>query len=189
MLLPEIWLYFLTRMSWKNQQDKTTLQNYASLVAASFFSGMIRAGLVYNTLLRSARKLHDKMVSCLLRAPVLFFDTNPAGRILNRCSKDIGYIDELLPKTFLHVTGISLVLLAAILLPSFLNFWLCLVTVPFMAACLYLTRYYLNTSRELKRLESICRSPVFSHFSETVAGLSTIRTRKKERDFIEQFYR
>ena len=114
MLLPEIWLYFLTRMPWKNQQDNTTLQIYASLVASSFFSGMIRAGLVYNVLLRSARKLHDKMVSCLLRAPVLFFDTNPAGRILNRCSKDIGYIDELLPKTFLHVTGISLVLLAAV---------------------------------------------------------------------------
>ena len=159
-------------MSWKNQQDKTTLQIYACLVAASFVSGMVIAGLLYNALLRSARNLHHKMVSCLHRAPVLFFDTNPAGRILNRCSKDIGYIDELLPKMFLHVTRGSLVMLTAILLP-----------------CLYLTRYYLNTSRELKRLESICRSPVFSHFSETMAGLSTIRSRKKEKDFIEQFYR
>ena len=80
-------------------------------------------------------------------------------------------------------------MLTAILLPSFLNFWLCLVTIPFIAACLYLTRYYLNASRELKRLGSICRSPVFSQFSETMAGLSTIRSRKKEKDFIEQFYR
>ena len=189
MVLPDICLSFLTRMSWKNQQDKTTLQIYACLVAASFVSGMIIAGLLYNALLRSARNLHHIMVSCLHRAAVLFFDTNPAWRILNRCSKDIGYIDELLPKMFLHVTRGSLVTLKAILLPSFLNFSLFLVTIPFIAACLYLTRYYLNTSRELKRLESICRSPVFSHFSETMAGLSTIRSRKKEKDFIEQFYR
>ncbi|KAL9954927.1 hypothetical protein ACROYT_G042515 [Oculina patagonica] len=61
--------------------------------------------------------------------------------------------------------------------------------VSFVGLFVYLTSYYLRTSRELKRLESICRSPVFSHFSETMTGLDTIRTQKMENKFIDQFYR
>ncbi|CAH3039471.1 unnamed protein product [Pocillopora meandrina] len=53
---------------------------------------------------------------------------------------------------------------------------------------LYFARFYLKSSRELKRLESICRSPVFSHISETLDGLDTIRTRGRQREFIDKFY-
>ena len=60
---------------------------------------------------------------------------------------------------------------------------------PILLASGLFTRYYLKTSRELKRLESICRSPVFSHFSETMDGLDTIRTRGMEEEFVEEFYR
>lgn len=127
--------------------------------------------------------------TCALRAQVSFFDTNPAGRILNRFSKDIGCIDELLPKTFLQAIQLILFLFTAGILPSFTNAWLCLVFLPVIIVFPYLTLNYLKTSRELKRLESICRSPVYSHFSETMAGLDTIRTRKKEQDFIDQLYR
>ena len=74
-------------------------------------------------------------------------------------------------------------------LPAFTNFWLSFVCFPVIGVFLCLAWYYLKTSRELKRWQSICRSPVFSHFSETIAGLDTIRTRKRERDFIDQFYR
>ena len=138
--------------------------------------------------LTAAESLHNQMVSSLLQASVLFFDTNPAGRILNRFSKDIGEIDDLLPKTFLLTTQMMLFVFTAAILPSFTNAWLVLVTIPIFLIFAYLGWYYLKTSRELKRLESICRSPVFSHFSETLTGLDTIRTRKRERDFIDKFY-
>ena len=186
---PDVWLSYLTKMPFRNQQDNTTLGVYAGLVAAAFLFGIIRVSLFFYVSLRSAERLHDAMVSCLLQAPVLFFDTNPAGRILNRCSKDIGCIDELLPKMFISVIQLSLLVLTGAVLPSFTNFWLLPITFPIAIIFAYLARYYLKTSRELKRWESICRSPVFSHFSETMAGLDTIRTRKKEKDFIEQFYR
>ena len=186
---PDVWLSHLTKTPFKNQQDITTLGVYASLVAAAFLFATIRVCLFFCVSLRSAERLHDKMVTCLLQAPVLFFDTNPAGRILNRCSKDIGCVDELLPRMFITTIQLSLYVLTAAVLPSFTNFWLLPITLPVIVMFAYLARYYLKTSRELKRWESICRSPVFSQFLETMAGLDTIRTRNRERDFIEQFYR
>ena len=170
------------------QQDVTTLGVYASLVAAAFVFSIMRAWVFFCVFLRCAENLHDKMVTRILKAPVLFFDTNPAGRILNRCSKDIGHIDELLPKTFLSAMQLLLFVFTAALLPSFTNFWLFLAFLPVFSNFVYLAWYYLNSSREMKRWESIYRSPVFSHFSETMVGLNTIRTRKRERDFIAQFY-
>ena len=188
MVSPNVWLSYMTKMTAKTQQGVTALGVYASLVSAAFVLAIIRAFTFFHVFLRSAENLHDKMVTCVLQAPVLFFDTNPAGRILNRFSKDIGVIDELLPKTFLFATQLLLFVFTAALLPSFTNLWLALVSLPIFMTFAYLALYYLKTSRDLKRLDSICRSPVFSHFSETMAGLDTIRTRKRERDYIDKFY-
>ena len=188
MVSPNVWLSYMTKMTAKNQQDETTLGIYASLVSATFVFAIIRGYVFFYVSLRAAENLHNKMVSCVLQAQLLFFDTNPAGRILNRFSKDIGAIDELLPNMFLSATQSLLFVFSAALVPSFTNFWMALVTLPIFIIFVYVARYYLKTSRDLKRLESICRSPVFSHFSETIAGLDTIRNRKKERDFIDKFY-
>ena len=189
MVSPDVWLSHLSKKTLKYQQHSLTLDIYACLVSAAFVFAIIRGYIFFRVCLRSSEKLHDKMITCALRAPLLFFDTNPAGRILNRFSKDIGCIDEVLPKTFLLAVQMIMFVITAALLPSFTNYWLCVVSLPVFIIFLYLACYYLKASRELKRLESICRSPVFSHFSETMAGLDTIRTRKRERDFIDQLYR
>ena len=189
MVSSDFWLSHLTMMPWEYQHDVTSLSVYSGLVSAAVVVATIRAYLFLHVSLRSSERLHDKMVTCLLQAPVLFFDTNPAGRILNRFSKDIGCIDEILPKTFLFAIQFLLVVGAAVLVPSITNAWFIIITLPILLAFVFLTRYYLKTSRELKRLESICRSPVFSHFSETMDGLDTIRTRHAEEQFIDQFFR
>ncbi|XP_078359418.1 ATP-binding cassette sub-family C member 4-like [Oculina patagonica] len=189
MVSSDFWLTHLTTMPWEYQYDVTPLSVYGGLVFAAVVVVAVRAYLFFHSSLRSSERLHDKMVNCLLKAPVLFFDTNPAGRILNRFSKDIGCIDEILPKTFLSAIQYLLFVGAAALVPSITNFWLSIISLPVFLAFVFLTRYYLKTSRELKRLESICRTPVFSHFSETMDGLDTIRTRKAEEQFIDQFYR
>ena len=189
MVSPDVWLSYLTKKTLIFQQQETTLGVYAGLFSVAVAFAIIRAYLFFCISLKSSENLHDKMVTCALRAQVSFFDTNPAGRILNRFSKDIGCIDELLPKTFLQAIQLILFVLTAAILPSFTNAWLCLVFLPVIIVFPYLTLNYLKTSRDLKRLESICRSPVYSHFSETMAGLDTIRTRRKERDFIDQLYR
>ena len=61
---------------------------------------IIRAAVFLNALINSSKNLHNSMLSEILKATVLFFDTNPIGRILNRFSRDIGIVDELLPDVF-----------------------------------------------------------------------------------------
>ena len=162
---------------------------YGALVSASVIFALIRACVFLLMSLQCSQRLHDKMIVAVLKAPVLFFDLNPIGRVLNRFSKDIGCVDELLPKTFLEAIQQSLFFLAAAIVPVIANPWLTLVLGPLTMACVYIVRYYLKTARELKRIESITRSPVFSHISETLNGLDTIRTRGKQKDFINQLYR
>ena len=129
------------------------------------------------------------MTTAILKAPVLFFDSNPVGRILNRFSKDIGCLDEVLPQTFLFAIQMVLFVLTAALLPLVANPWLAAVVVPIMLLYVYIARYFMRTSRELKRLESISRSPVLSQISETLDGLDTIRSRGRQEEFAEQLYR
>ena len=171
------------------QRDSTILSIYAGLVCGSLVLCLVCTFIFFYISLRSSERLHDKMVSSILHAPVLFFDINPAGRILNRFSQDVGCMDEEFPVKFLFLIQMYLLLFFSVLVPAVVNVWILLLVIPFVSIFVYLTIYYLRTSRELKRLESISRSPVFSHFSETMTGLDTIRTQKMENEFIDQFYR
>ncbi|KAF9429896.1 ATP-binding cassette, sub-C (CFTR MRP), member 9 [Podila epigama] len=135
--------------------------------------------------IRSARVLHQRMLHSVLRSPMRFFDTTPMGRILNRFSKDQSTIDEVLPRSFGGYSR-TLFQVAAVLIvvtlstPSFI-----IVIFPFSLVYLWLQRYYLATSREIRRLDSVSRSPVFAHFQETLGGTSTIRAYRQQERFIQ----
>ena len=189
MLAPDVWLSLLSKKSPTEQQDRTNLTIYGCLVGAAIIFAIIRAYVFLLVCVRCSERLHDKMVLALLQAPVLFFDSNPAGRILNRFSKDVGCMDELLPQRFLFSIQLVLLLFTSIIVPSVANPWLLFAIIPLTVLVFYISNYYLKTSRELKRLESISRSPVFSHISETLNGLDTIRTHRRQREFLDQFNR
>ena len=185
----DVWLSYLTKEQHKNQRDPMNLTIYVCLVVGSFIFAILSGYGFLSISLRCSERLHDKMVVAILQAPVVFFDSNPVGRILNRFSKDVGCMDELLPKTFLMAIQYCSVAFASCLLPIVANYWLLVAIVPLIAIIVFIGRYYLKTSRQLKRLESINRSPVFSHISETLNGLDTIRTSGRQDDFLNQFYR
>ncbi|XP_022781787.1 multidrug resistance-associated protein 4-like isoform X2 [Stylophora pistillata] len=186
---PDVWLSFFSKKRLENQREKMNLISYGCLVTASFVFAFIRAHGFLLACLRCSEQLQDKMVTAVLKAPVFFFDSNPVGRILNRFSKDVGCLDELLPDTFLVSVQVFLLLLSSVMVPIVTNPWVLFVVVPLSVVVVYISRYYLKTSRQLKRLESICRSPVYSHISETLNGLETIRTGRRHRDFEKEFYR
>ena len=185
----DVWLSNLVNKSREEQWSEMNLVIYVVMLGTTLFLCLLRAFLFYHVSLRSSEQLHDQMTLAILKAPMLFFDTNPLGRILNRFSKDVGSMDEIVPHFFLSAIQFVLFTISAIILPSLLNPWILLVVAPLVISCIYIVKYYLISTRELKRLESIYRSPVFSHISETLNGLDSIRSRRRQEDFIHEFYR
>ncbi|KAG7444271.1 metal resistance protein YCF1 [Guyanagaster necrorhizus] len=125
--------------------------------------------------LRSARRLHDAMLNSLIHAPLTFFELTPTGRILNLFSRDTYVVDQILARAIQNLCRtlavcVFIVLVIGTSFPMFL-----LSVIPLGYFYLRVMKYYLATSRELKRLDAVSRSPIFAWFSESLAGLSTIR--------------
>ncbi|XP_016117735.1 multidrug resistance-associated protein 4-like [Sinocyclocheilus grahami] len=110
-----------------------------------------------------------------------------SGRILNRFSKDIGHLDSLLPWTFVDFIQVFLQIIGVIAVASSVIPWILIPVLPLLISFLFLRRYFLRTSRDVKRIESTSRSPVFSHLSSSLQGLCTIRAFKAEERFQQTF--
>ncbi|KAM0254312.1 hypothetical protein ACHAQJ_006898 [Trichoderma viride] len=140
--------------------------------------------------IEASRKLHERMANAIFRSPMSFFDTTPAGRILNRFSSDIYRVDEVLARTFnmlfvnVAKSGFTLIIIS-VSTPAFVA-----LIVPIALAYYWIQRYYLRTSRELKRLDSVSRSPIYAHFQESLGGVTTIRAyRQLDRFQLENEWR
>uniref|UniRef100_A0ABK0LI83 ATP binding cassette subfamily C member 4 n=1 Tax=Rattus norvegicus TaxID=10116 RepID=A0ABK0LI83_RAT len=157
------------------------------LTAVTVLFGIARSLLVFYVLVNASQTLHNRMFESILKAPVLFFDRNPIGRILNRFSKDIGHMDDLLPLTFLDFIQTLLLVVSVIAVAAAVIPWILIPLVPLSIIFVVLRRYFLETSRDVKRLESTTRSPVFSHLSSSLQGLWTIRAYKAEERCQELF--
>lgn len=125
--------------------------------------------------IQAARKLHEQMLISVIRSPMSFFETTPLGRIINRFSNDIYRIDQLLARVFSQF-------FSNLVQVSFTLFVITYNTPPFILLIaplgflyIYYQRRYLRTSRELKRLDSVSKSPIYAHFQEALGGISTIR--------------
>ena len=123
----------------------------------------------------ASKLLHNDMLRRIVRVPVLFFDSNPIGRVLNRFAKDTGAIDDQLPLCLYDFFQCLMTVLSAVIVVCFGFPWICLSLIPMVWYFLYLRGYYLKTSREVKRLDGISRSPILSLLTETFDGLATIR--------------
>lgn len=134
--------------------------------------------------LKGAMLLHNGLLHNILRSPMSFFDTTPLGRIVNRFSKDVDTMDLAIPMTvrswlmcFLQV--VSTLLIITLTTPIFLA-----VALPVGILYYLIQAFYVATSRQLKRLESVTRSPIYTHFSETLSGVSTIRAYGAQQRFV-----
>ncbi|XP_028915134.1 canalicular multispecific organic anion transporter 1 [Ornithorhynchus anatinus] len=129
--------------------------------------------------------LHKELLGNILKVPMSFFDTTPTGRIVNRFANDISTVDDLLPMSFrswlLCFLGIiSTLVMICTATPVFI-----VVIIPLAIFYIFIQRYYIGTSRQLRRLESVTKSPIYSHFSESVSGLSVIRAFGHQQRFLE----
>uniref|UniRef100_A0A4X2LYS7 ATP binding cassette subfamily C member 3 n=1 Tax=Vombatus ursinus TaxID=29139 RepID=A0A4X2LYS7_VOMUR len=134
--------------------------------------------------IQAARTLHNNLLANKMHSPQFFYDTTPSGRILNRFSKDIYVIDEVIPPTILMLLGTFFNSASTLVVIMSSTPLFVVVILPLAGLYIFVQRFYAATSRQLKRLESVSRSPIYSHFSETVTGASVIRAYRRSQDFM-----
>ncbi|XP_069691069.1 ATP-binding cassette sub-family C member Sur isoform X2 [Periplaneta americana] len=156
---------------------------YGILSLASIMLSLSSNGIGQYAGARARRVLHDHMLHNILQCPVRFFEYTPIGRIINRFSTDMSVIDKKIATSIQRLLQFLLLCFSAILINAVVTPWFLIAAVPICIVYFVTQRFYRCSSRELQRLDSIARSPIFSHFSETLGGLTTIRAFGHQRRF------
>uniref|UniRef100_A0AAQ4R4F2 ATP-binding cassette, sub-family C (CFTR/MRP), member 2 n=1 Tax=Gasterosteus aculeatus aculeatus TaxID=481459 RepID=A0AAQ4R4F2_GASAC len=171
---------------WTN--DAVEYYNMTYMLCVSFLAGLfvfLGTLLMANASVDASRTLHSRLLNNILRVPMVFFDTTPIGRVVNRFAKDIFTVDEAIPQSFrswlLCLLGVLGTLFVICLATPFFT----IVIIPLTVLYYFVQRFYVATSRQLRRLDSVSRSPIYSHFSETVSGLSVIRAYGHQERFLK----
>ncbi|XP_053998577.1 probable multidrug resistance-associated protein lethal(2)03659 isoform X1 [Hylaeus anthracinus] len=165
----------------------TCIYLYSGLTIFTVIITLMRSISFFRTCMQASVRLHDRMFQNISRATMRFFNTNTSGRVLNRFSKDMGAIDELLPVALIDSLQIGLALIGIIVVVAIANPWLMIPTVAIGILFYYIRVFYVATSRSVKRLEGITRSPVFGHLNATLQGLPTIRAFGAQEILIKEF--
>lgn len=154
----------------------------------SFVLEIARYRFIYRGSIRASRVLFERFTNTVTRMPLHFFDTTPAGRILNRFTSDFGTLDSdvadglafLLQSGVLVLSsiGAALVSLPLIMGPGFLSL---------VASC-SVAWFYIAGARETKRLERTARSPVYEQVGSLLSGLPTVRAFRMEERYLQRLY-
>ena len=104
-----------------------------------------------------------------------FFDTTPIGRIINRFSRDMNNIDSTVPDSFVGTIRMFLFCLGVTVSVAVVTPWFLSALIPMGIFYWWVQKYFIATSRELRRISNLQNSPIFSHFSESASGYMIIR--------------
>ena len=162
--------------------------HYSGILFIGIFIQFIKEMLVAFSNFKSTKYLHEKMIYSLIRAPInLFHDVVPIGQILNRLIHDLDLSQEII-WMFNKILGSLIGLITSIYI-CFLENRESIYASPVIALFAYLLlKYFITAGRDLNRLNGISRSPAISLFSETILGITTIRTFKQEKPSKMKFY-
>ena len=160
---------------------------YSYLIICFLVLTLIRSIMFFSMCVRSSQRLHAKMLDSIMWASMRFFDLNPLGRIMNRFSTDMGIVDDTIPIAMFDFLHITMIVIGCFAISIYINYWVLVPVLPLVGTFFYVRNYFLCSSRELKRIEGICRSPIFVHANSTLTGISTIRASKRNDIFIREF--
>ena len=145
------------------------------LIGISFCVALMREFTIFNIVIRSSSNMHQAMSKTMVRAKILFYDSNPIGRILTRFSKDMTVLDLVVPSASVLISyGVFRTISVTIAL-CIVNVWL---LIPVFFVCIYFIMQVGNAARpmiEAQRMDSIVRGPIHSLFAMVVNGLISIR--------------
>ncbi|CAG5124367.1 unnamed protein product [Candidula unifasciata] len=159
------------------------LMTYIYLSLGAVLATFVGCLVIYYMGFVGSKNLFVNMLVSVIHLPMRFFDTNPSGRILNRFSADIVAIDQRLGGHVENLLRCTLFTISAVLVNSVTTPYFLFAAVPFFILYYFLQRFFRATARELQRLDSVTKSPIFSHTMETLSGLPVIRAYGVQSDF------
>ncbi|KAL3283296.1 hypothetical protein HHI36_006444 [Cryptolaemus montrouzieri] len=156
------------------------IQTYTLILLVAIILTIIRSLLFFRICMKASTNLHNTMFTNILEATMRFFDTNPSGRILNRFSKDMGAIDEVLPNSTLMTIQVFLISFGVLGITFIKSYWMIPPTIILGVILMWFRKIFMKSAQNVKRLEGVAKAPVFSYVAASLDGLSTIRASKAE---------
>ncbi|KAI4279834.1 MAG: hypothetical protein L6R38_004935, partial [Xanthoria sp. 2 TBL-2021] len=175
---PQIWLGWWAAANAKAPNDNLGywLGIYALLGVGGLLSVIISCWQIIITMVpKSGANFHWKLLNTVFRAPMSFFATTDTGITLNRFSQDLQLIDMDLPISALNFFTTFLLCVAQIILIGVSSVYAAVSFPVFIIVLYFIQKFYLRTSRQLRFLDLEAKSPLYSQFTEMMAGLMTVR--------------
>lgn len=171
-----LWLRKWTTVD--NSKSKSNVNFYIGIYT---FIGMVSVllhfaeqSLTFYGAIHASRQAFTKLLDNIISAPIQFFDTTPVGRILNRFSKDFEGMDLTIPPTLTDFSSSVVALIGTTILIAAITPEYLLIGALIAVCYWWVTKLYVTSTRELKRIEAVSRSSLFQHF-DTLQGIVTIR--------------
>ena len=183
----DIWLGYWGEHQ-KERSSNFFFTIYALLSIGSTLFNYLRTRIITSGSLKCSTNLHFKMITSLIKAPInLFHDTVPKGQIFNRLSKDLTTVDTYTMYWFMTLTAYGSSFIGAVVVCCLFQYQ-CLFSLPiFIILCWVISRFYMNCSIELTRLEGISNSPILNMINEAISGKTTIRAFNYQLLYIKNF--
>ncbi|KAJ7265915.1 P-loop containing nucleoside triphosphate hydrolase protein [Mycena haematopus] len=150
---------------------------YTILSSAGLILTTSRWLILYSGSIHASGILYKRLLEAVLFADIRFHDTSSKGRVLNRFGKDFEGIDSNLSEHLGYSIVYGMSAVTSIAAMSFVG------GIPFTIAVLVIgilfynatLRTFVQISRDIQRLESATKSPIYSAYSENIAGVAVIR--------------
>lgn len=157
---------------------------YALIGVASMLVVLFRDMWLFYGSLTASWKIHQRLMQSVTRAKFKFFDVTPLGQLMNRFSKDLEAVDREVAPIAIYVMSCALAIAVTVAIITAITPGFLFAAVIIGSLYFVVGKFYLRSSRDLKRIESVQRSPLFQQFGETLSGITTIRAYGDERRFI-----
>ncbi|KAM0786475.1 hypothetical protein ACM66B_001934 [Microbotryomycetes sp. NB124-2] len=128
--------------------------------------------------------LHRGALERIIRAPMSFFDTTPLGRIQNRLSKDVDSVDNRLNDSLRMTLATAAQIFGSFIIIAIVSQWFLIAAAACLVLFWFLSKFYRASARAIKRHDNVLRSDMYAWFSESLAGMATIRAYQESPRFI-----